>query len=112
VIVNVGSTAGRVGSAGEWGHYAASKGAVDTLSIGLGRELAADGVRVVCVAPGLTDTGLHAANGMPDRATRMAAMVPMRRAADPDEVARAIAWVASDEASYLTATVVTVGGGL
>jgi NAD(P)-dependent dehydrogenase (short-subunit alcohol dehydrogenase family) len=67
---------------------------------------------VVCVAPGLTDTGLHAANGMPDRATRMAAMVPMRRAADPDEVARAIAWVASDEASYLTATVVTVGGGL
>ena len=111
-IVNVGSTAGRLGSAGEWGHYAASKGAVDTLSIGLGRELAADGVRVVCVAPGLTDTGLHAANGMPDRATRMAEMVPMRRAADADEVARAIAWVASDEASYLTATVITVGGGL
>lgn len=112
VIVNVGSTAGRMGSAGEWGHYAASKGAVDTLSIGLGKELAGDGVRVVCVAPGLTDTDLHAANGMPDRAQRLAAMVPMRRAADPDEIARAIAWVASDDASYLTATVVTVGGGL
>ena len=112
VIVNVGSTAGRLGSAGEWGHYAASKGAVDTLTVGLGRELAAEGVRVVCVAPGLTDTGLHAANGMPDRAVRLAGMVPMKRAADPDEIARAIAWVASDEASYLTATVVTVGGGL
>jgi NAD(P)-dependent dehydrogenase (short-subunit alcohol dehydrogenase family) len=112
VIVNVGSTAGRLGSAGEWGHYAASKGAVDTLSVGLGRELAADGVRVVCVAPGLTDTGLHAANGMPDRAQRLATAVPMKRAAHPDEVARTIAWVASDEASYVTATVVTVGGGL
>ena len=69
-------------------------------------------MRVVCVAPGLTDTGLHAANGMPDRAARLAAMVPMKRAADPEEVARTIAWVASDDASYVTATVVTVGGGL
>jgi NAD(P)-dependent dehydrogenase (short-subunit alcohol dehydrogenase family) len=112
VIVNVGSTAGRLGSAGEWGHYAASKGAVDTLTVGLGRELATEGVRVVCVAPGLTDTGLHAANGMPDRAHRLAAMVPMRRAAEADEIARAIEWVASDEASYLTATVLTVAGGL
>jgi len=110
-IVNVSSIAAKLGSAGEWIHYAASKGAIDTLTIGLAREVAAEGIRVNAVAPGLIDTDFHAAAGAPDRAARMAAGIPMGRAGTPEEVADAILWLMSSRASYITGAIVPVGGG-
>jgi NAD(P)-dependent dehydrogenase (short-subunit alcohol dehydrogenase family) len=110
-IVNVSSIAARLGSAGEWVHYAASKGAVDTLTVGLAREVAAEGVRVNAVAPGLVDTDLHAAAGMPDRPTRMAPTIPMGRGGTPEEIAAAVVWLLSPAASYVTGAVLPVGGG-
>ena len=110
-IVNVSSIAARLGSGGEWVHYAASKGAIDTVTVGLAREVAAEGIRVNAVAPGLVDTGLHAAAGAPDRVARMAPTVPMGRAGTPEEVAAAVLWLMGAGAAYITGAVVPVGGG-
>jgi NAD(P)-dependent dehydrogenase (short-subunit alcohol dehydrogenase family) len=110
-IVNVSSAAARLGSAGEYVDYAASKAAVDTLTIGLAREVAAEGVRVNAVRPGLIETDIHASGGRPDRVEQLRSTVPMQRGGTAGEVAAAIAWLCSDEASYTTAAIVDVSGG-
>ena len=110
-IVNVSSLVARTGGAGEWVHYAASKGAVNSFTIGLAREVADEGIRVNAVAPGLIDTDLHAANGAPDRLERLAPTIPMRRAGTAEEVASAVVWLVSDAAAYVTGTILEVGGG-
>jgi len=110
-IVNISSIAAKLGSAGEWIHYAVSKGAIDTLTIGLAREVAGEGIRVNAVAPGLVDTEFHAAAGAADRVERMAPGIPMGRAGTPDEVAEAVLWLMSRSAAYITGAVVPVGGG-
>jgi NAD(P)-dependent dehydrogenase (short-subunit alcohol dehydrogenase family) len=110
-IVNISSRAARIGSAGEWVHYAASKGAIDSFTIGLAREVATEGIRVNAVAPGLIETGLHAANGAPDRLDRLAATIPMQRPGTPLEVAEAVLWLLSHAASYTTGAILEVGGG-
>ncbi|MFJ5279056.1 SDR family oxidoreductase [Streptomyces parvulus] len=111
VIVNVSSGAATLGSPGEYVHYAAAKAGVDTLTLGLAKELGPDGVRVNAVAPGVIDTGMHAAAGAPDRARTMGAAVPMGRAGRAEEIAAAISWLMSPEASYTTGTVLRVAGG-
>jgi NAD(P)-dependent dehydrogenase (short-subunit alcohol dehydrogenase family) len=100
-----------MGGAGEWVHYAASKAAVDTLTIGLAREVAADGIRVNAVSPGLIHTGLHAAAGASDRLDRLASAIPLQRAGAPEEVAEAVLWLASPAASYVTGAILPVSGG-
>ena len=110
-IVNLSSGAATIGSPGEWVWYAASKAAVDTLTLGLARELARDGVRVNGVAPGLTDTELHASSGIDDRLGKLAPTIPMGRAASPEEVAETILFLLSDAASYVTGAVLRVTGG-
>jgi len=110
-IVNISSRAARIGSAGEWVHYAASKGAIDSFTIGLAREVATEGIRVNAVAPGLIETSLHAANGAPDRLERLTATIPMQRPGTPLEVAEAVLWLLSAAASYTTGAIVEVGGG-
>jgi NAD(P)-dependent dehydrogenase (short-subunit alcohol dehydrogenase family) len=110
-IVNISSRAAHTGSAGEWVHYAASKGAIDSFTIGLAREVATEGIRVNAVAPGLIETGLHAANGAPDRLQRLAATIPMQRPGTPAEVAEAVLWLLSPAASYTTGAILEVGGG-
>lgn len=110
-IVNVSSIAARLGGPDEWVDYAATKGALDTMTVGLAREVGAEGIRVNAVRPGLIDTGIHAANGQPDRIERMAPGVPLQRAGTPEEVANAIAWLCSDSASYVTGALLDVGGG-
>jgi NAD(P)-dependent dehydrogenase (short-subunit alcohol dehydrogenase family) len=110
-IVNISSRAAHTGSAGEWIHYAASKGAIDSFTIGLAREVATEGIRVNAVAPGLIETGLHAANGAPDRLDRLTATIPMRRPGTALEVAEAVLWLLSPAASYTTGAIVEVGGG-
>jgi NAD(P)-dependent dehydrogenase (short-subunit alcohol dehydrogenase family) len=110
-IVNVSSRASEIGGGGEWIHYAASKGAVDTFTIGLAREVAAEGIRVNAVNPGLIDTELHAAAGMPDRVARGAVNVPMGRGGTAEEVAEAVLWLLSDAAGYVTGACLPVGGG-
>lgn len=110
-IVNISSTATKLGSPGTWVHYAATKGALDVLTIGLSAEVAARGIRVNAVAPGSTNTGLHAAAGMPDRVERLRSTIPMRRGAEPYEVANAVAWLLSAEAAYLTGVILPVSGG-
>lgn len=111
VIVNLSSGAATLGSPGEYVHYAATKAAVDTLTVGLAKELAADRIRVNSVQPGLIRTGIHAASGDPARPERLAATVPMGRAGEPDEVASAICWLLGPEASYVTGAVLRVAGG-
>ena len=111
VIVNVSSMAAALGGPDEYVDYAASKGAIDTLTIGLGKEVAADGVRVVGVRPGAIRTTIHASGGEPDRVNRVAPSVPMQRGGEPEEVAATILWLASDAASYITATSVDCSGG-
>ena len=110
-IVNVSSAASYIGSPGEYVDYAASKAAIDTMTIGLGKEVAADGIRVNAVRPGLIRTDIHASGGEPGRVDRLAPSVPMGRGGDPIEVARTILWLASDEASYITGTLVNCSGG-
>jgi NAD(P)-dependent dehydrogenase (short-subunit alcohol dehydrogenase family) len=110
-IVNISSRAAHTGAAGEWVHYAASKGAIDSLTIGLAREVATEGIRVNAVAPGLIETGLHAANGAPDRLQRMMGTIPMGRAGNPDEVAEGVLWLLSPASSYTTGAILEMGGG-
>lgn len=110
-VVNVSSRAAALGGPGEWVHYAASKGAVDTLTIGAAKELAPRGIRVNAVNPGLIATDIHARAGQPDRPTRMAPSVPMGRAGTAEEVAETILWLLSDQASYVTGALLPVGGG-
>lgn len=110
-IVNVSSLAARLGGAGEWVHYAASKGAVESFTVGLAREVAAEGVRVNAVAAGIVDTEMHFAAGDPHRAKRTGATVPIGRAATAHEIAEAIVWLTSPAASYVTGTILEAGGG-
>ncbi|MGF6836045.1 NAD(P)-dependent dehydrogenase (short-subunit alcohol dehydrogenase family) [Paenarthrobacter sp. TE4293] len=110
-IVNISSTATKAGSPGTWVHYAATKGAVDVLTVGLAAEVAKQGIRVNAVAPGSTNTGLHAAAGVPDRVERLNPTIPMGRGAEPDEVAAAVMWLMSAEAGYITGAVLPVSGG-
>lgn len=110
-IVNISSLAARTGSAGEWVHYAASKGAIDTFTIGLAREVATEGIRVNAVAPGLVETGIHAANGEPGRLERLKGTIPMGRPGQPEEIAEAVVWLLSPASSYVTGSILEVGGG-
>ena len=110
-IVNMSSAAARLGGPGQYVDYAAAKGAIDTFTLGLAREVAAEGVRVNAVRPGIIETEIHASGGQPDRAQRLAPLVPMQRAGTADEVARAVVWLLSDEASYATGTFIDVAGG-
>jgi NAD(P)-dependent dehydrogenase (short-subunit alcohol dehydrogenase family) len=110
-IVNISSLAAKIGGGGEWIHYAASKGAINTLTIGLAREVAAEGIRVNCVAPGHISTELHAAAGAPDRMERVKGTIPMQRPGTAQEVAAGVLWLLSPEASYVTGTILEVGGG-
>jgi NAD(P)-dependent dehydrogenase (short-subunit alcohol dehydrogenase family) len=110
-IVNLSSAAAKLGAPGQYVDYAASKGAIDTFTLGLAREVATEGVRVNAVRPGIIDTDIHASGGQPDRAARMAPLVPMQRAGSADEVAAAVVWLLSEQASYVTGTVVDVSGG-
>ena len=111
VIVNLSSAAARLGGPGTYVDYAASKGAIDTFTVGLAKEVAADGIRVVGVRPGLIDTDIHASGGNPDRARELAPTVPLGRTGSADEVAHAIVWLMSTEASYVTGTTLDVTGG-
>jgi NAD(P)-dependent dehydrogenase (short-subunit alcohol dehydrogenase family) len=110
-IVNVSSAAARIGGANEWIDYAASKGGVDTLTIGLAIEIGNEGVRVNAVRPGLTDTDIHETAGAPGRMASIAPNIPMKRAASPEEIANAIIWLTSDEASYVNGAILDVAGG-
>jgi NAD(P)-dependent dehydrogenase (short-subunit alcohol dehydrogenase family) len=110
-IVLVSSAAARLGSPGEYVDYAASKGAVDTLCLGLARELARDGVRVNAVRPGVIDTDIHASGGQPDRPERLAPSIPIGRPGTAEEVAQAIVWLLGDDASYTTGALLDVTGG-
>ena len=109
-IVNVSSRAAELGGAGEWVHYAASKGALDSLTLGAAKELAPRGIRVNAVSPGLIETELHARAGLPDRLTRLVAGVPMGRTGSAEEVAEAVLWLASDAASYVSGAIVPISG--
>jgi NAD(P)-dependent dehydrogenase (short-subunit alcohol dehydrogenase family) len=110
-IVNLSSIAARLGSPGEYVDYAASKGAIDAFTIGLAREVADEGIRVNAVRPGFTYTEIHASGGEPDRVDRLKSTVPMQRGGQADEVARAILWLLSDDASYTTGAILDVSGG-
>jgi NAD(P)-dependent dehydrogenase (short-subunit alcohol dehydrogenase family) len=110
-IVNVSSRAAQIGGGGEWVHYAASKGAVDSITMGAARELGDERIRVNAVAPGLIETEIHAAAGAPDRLERLVAGVPMGRAGTADEVAEAVLWLISDAAAYISGAVLPISGG-
>jgi NAD(P)-dependent dehydrogenase (short-subunit alcohol dehydrogenase family) len=110
-IVNISSMAARIGSPFEYIDYAATKGAIDTFTLGLAKEIISEGIRVNAVRPGIIDTEMHAKGGEPDRITRVAPLVPMKRAGTPEEIATAVLWLASDEASYITGTLLDVAGG-
>ena len=110
-MVLISSAASRLGSPFEYVDYAGSKAAIDTLTIGLAKELAQHGVRVNAVRPGLIETDIHASGGQPDRARRIGATTPMGRAGHPEEVAEAIVWLLDDGASYTTGAILDVAGG-
>ncbi len=110
-IVNVSSAASRLGSPGQYVDYAASKGAIDTFTNGLAKEVADEGIRVNAVRPGLIDTEIHASGGLPERAAQLAPTVPMKRTGSAEEIARAIVWLLSAEASYTTGAFLDVSGG-
>jgi NAD(P)-dependent dehydrogenase (short-subunit alcohol dehydrogenase family) len=111
VIVNVSSAASYLGSPNEYIYYAASKGAVDTMTIGLAKEVATEGIRVNAVRPGLIHTDIHALSGEPGRVERLAPGVPLQRGGTADEVAETILWLMSDQSSYVTGTLLNVSGG-
>jgi len=110
-IVNVSSLAAELGGPGEYIDYAAAKGAIDTMTIGLSKELATEGIRVNAVRPGLIHSEFHAGGGEPDRVNRLKETIPMKRGGQPEEIAQAILWLLSDEASYCTGTILNVSGG-
>jgi NAD(P)-dependent dehydrogenase (short-subunit alcohol dehydrogenase family) len=111
VIVNLSSVAAKLGSPNTYVDYAASKGAIDSFTIGLGYEVAGEGIRVAAIRPGLIDTEIHASGGEPDRAHKLSHTVPMKRIGTADEIANAIVWLMSDEASYVTSAILDVTGG-
>jgi NAD(P)-dependent dehydrogenase (short-subunit alcohol dehydrogenase family) len=111
VIVNLSSVAAKLGSPNLYVDYAASKGAIDSFTIGLGQEVAGEGIRVAAIRPGLIDTEIHASTGEPGRAHRLAGNVPMKRVGTASEIANAIVWLMSDEASYVTGAILDVSGG-
>jgi len=111
VIVNLSSVAARLGAPNTYVDYAASKGAIDSFTIGLGYEVAGEGIRVAGIRPGLIDTEIHASGGEPDRHHRLAHMVPMKRVGTAEEIANAIVWLMSDDASYVTSAILDVSGG-
>ena len=110
-IVNLSSAAARLGGPNQYVDYAASKGAIDTFTTGLALEVAAEGIRVNAIRPGLIDTDIHASGGEPDRVASLVGIVPMRRGGSAQEVANAIIWLVSDEASYVTGAILDVSGG-
>ena len=110
-IVNLSSVAARLGAPGQYVDYAAAKGAIDSFTVGLAKEVAAEGIRVNAVRPGIIDTDIHASGGLPDRAREMAPQVPMQRPGSAEEDARSILWLMSPESSYTTGTVLDVTGG-
>lgn len=110
-IVNISSVASRFGAPFEYIDYAASKGAIDTFTLGLAKEVVSEGIRVNCVRPGIINTELHAKGGEPERIKRIAPSIPMQRAGEPEEVAKTILWLLSDDASYITGSLVDVSGG-
>jgi NAD(P)-dependent dehydrogenase (short-subunit alcohol dehydrogenase family) len=110
-IVNLSSAAARLSSAGQYVDYAAAKAAIDTFTLGVAGEVAREGVRVNAVRPGIIDTYIHASGGQPDRVQRMAPQVPMQRAGTAEEVAQAVVWLLSEQASYTTGSVLDVAGG-
>ena len=111
VIVNLSSVAAKLGSPNTYVDYAASKGAIDSFTLGLGYEVAGEGIRVAAIRPGLIDTEIHASGGEPDRAHRLSHMVPMKRVGTAEEIANAIVWLMSDDASYVTSAILDVSGG-
>lgn len=110
-IVNVSSVAARLGGPGQYVDYAATKGAIETFTVGLAKEVATEGVRVNAVRPGVIDTDIHASGGQPGRAQQLATLIPMQRPGTAEEVAAAIVWLLSEEAAYVTGAVLDVGGG-
>lgn len=110
-IVNITSLAARTGGSGEWVHYAATKGAMSSFTIGLAREVAAENIRVNAVSPGLIETDIHSTAGEPDRLQRMVPSIPMKRAGLPAEIAAGVIWLLSPAASYVTGTILEIGGG-
>ena len=110
-IVNLSSVAARLGGAGQYVDYAAAKGAIDTFTLGLAREVAEEGIRVNAVAPGIIDTEIHASGGQPDRAWALAPQIPMKRPGTAEEIAAPVVWLLSDEAAYTTGAVLQVTGG-
>jgi len=111
VIVNLSSAAAKLGGANTYVDYAASKGAIDSFTIGLAQEVAAEGIRVAAIRPGLIDTEIHASGGDPERAHRLSHLVPMKRVGSAEEVANAIVWLMSEDASYVTSAILDVSGG-
>ena len=111
IIVNVSSAAARLGAPGQYVDYAAAKGAIDTFTIGLAKEVASEGIRVNAVRPGIIETEIHASGGLPNRARELAPQVPMRRAGTAHEVAESIIWLLSEKASYTTGAMLDISGG-
>jgi NAD(P)-dependent dehydrogenase (short-subunit alcohol dehydrogenase family) len=111
VIVNISSIASRLGSPGEYVMYSASKGAIDSLTLGLSKEVAEEGIRVNAVRPGIVRTDIHESSGDPNRADRMAPFIPMKRAGNPEEIANLVAWLCSTEASHVTGALIDASGG-
>ena len=110
-IVNLGSAGSKLGSPGQYVDYAAAKGAIDTMTVGLALEVADEGIRVNAVRPGIIDTDIHASGGLPDRVAQLQSNLPMKRAGTADEVADAILWLMSDQSSYTTGAILDVSGG-
>jgi NAD(P)-dependent dehydrogenase (short-subunit alcohol dehydrogenase family) len=111
-IVNVSSAAATIGSPGEYVHYAATKAAVDTLTVGLAKELAPEGIRVNAVAPGIVRTTIHATSGDPDRPDNAKGRIPMGRPGEPEEIAEAVAWLLDPASSYVSGTILRAAGGM